>query len=273
MVFGMIGDMLTQGAERMYMQNAGLTPGQIDQIDYLKERYPAVQEMSLQQLLDNPALESAKREVFSLFNDKDLSEKFAKQMQEDPSLVDRVNYLILEEPDKISPMLAEIRENPDGIKDILNEKVTVQQAQQAQTLLQEQKSNPMGNMGQQFSQLLGNFNLDNFSMENIGEMLLAIVKGIYGIAEGLIGGISKFARSDEMVATGNGLGTDRSPLQKMGVISDNPDVKVHVETPEGVMTASLSDLNKPQTAPGPQEPGFDPNKNNPNMTPGGGMVV
>lgn len=224
------------GIRRMLMQQAGLSTGQIDMLEGLTTRYPALNDLNMREVLTDPSKAALKQDIMGMLDNPQLAETFGQQVQADPALVHRLNHLIANDPERLRTMLPEFQRTPDRLGAILNQAVSPAQAQAAQVASEQAARNPLANLGNlDFRQMFSGF-ADNFSMENIGQILLAVINGIYGLVDGLVGGLSRFMQSDELVVSGNG-GNRGPAAQARELVAGAGGPVMYREGPEGAVTS------------------------------------
>jgi len=231
---------IAAGFRRMVMQANGLSSGQIDTIERLTTQYPALTNLNLRDVITNPAMADLKNDVLRMLDNPQLAEQFGRQMQADPTLVDRMNHLIANDPAKLRTMLPEFERTPDRLAGLLNESVTPQQAQVARDTAAAgpQGNNPLMSGLQDFLKSLG-----NLSFGDICKVLIGLIQGAHGLATGLVSGMMNFGRSGELVVTGNGVNDPNSPLRAAAtMVGANPTL--NIESPDGVRTVMMADLDK-----------------------------
>lgn len=253
-----IADSLTQGIRRMVMHNAGFTDGQIDAAEQLTQKYPALQNLDLQTLIHpggdaSPAQKQLysdiKGDVLKMLDNDDLTTKFGTTMQNDPSLVDRMNYLIKNDPAKLKEMMAKFQEKPDELASILKDQVTDDQAVLARNQLEHDQQNPFA--GFDFKKIFGD--IGSMGLEGIAKILLMLVKGINGMTDFIAGKMKSYTQSPEVVTAGNGVTHKDGPSQQVAAMTGDHDKVVHHEGPDGeVRTATIGDHVTPDgTTPTP----------------------
>ncbi len=231
------------GAERMGLQLAGLSSGQIDAIEHLRETYPAVNELDLAGVMTDEDLADIKQEVLQIVEDPQLAEKFGQTIEADPELAQRINALVHDDPQKLGQVIDGFREEPGSLSALLKEQVTEQQvaAQVARSAERQNSGNFLQNMQGQLGEMM-----NGFSWENIGAALLAVFNGITGMVENLMGGIQKFMQGDEFVIDGNGgpNGPMAQVAQMFGINAEG-----HQQNPDGtIVSGPVQDGTRPETA-------------------------
>lgn len=252
----MLGNLMNggalQGVATTVMRQAGFTEDQIETVMTIREEHPNLANIDFMPLMAEDA-QPLRDQFLPLLQDEDLVAKLDAALGEDPDLVNNINHLIRNNPDRLTEIAAQLQADENAsVSELLTSSVTPEEASAA--------ANNDAGFGGMLQEFLGDFDMENIGgnlLQLMGTLLVGLQNMVMPLIGGIMNSLSSLGSSGDLIQAGNGHPETGAGAQARTLVMN--DGAVYNQEGDRVATIHV---------PGTQQPPQQPDPADPNRTPG-----
>lgn len=230
-----LGDLMNggalQGIATTTMRRAGFTEDQIETVMTIREEHPNLANIDFMPLMAEDA-QPLRDQFLPLLQDEELVAKLDAALEEDPDLVNNINHLIRNNPDRLTEIAAQLQADENAsVSELLTSSVTPEEASAA--------ANNDAGFGGMLQDFLGDFDMENIGgnlLQLMGTLLVGLQNMVMPLINGIMGSLTSLGNSESVIRAGNDRQDTGVGAQALGLANGNASKAVYDQDGAAVTT-------------------------------------